>query len=42
MDDEPDQVATIRFTLQVRSRKHLAQVFRQVRKQPDVTRITRL
>ena len=42
MDDEPDQVATIRFTLQVRSRKHLAQVFRQVRKQPDVTKITRL
>jgi guanosine-3',5'-bis(diphosphate) 3'-pyrophosphohydrolase len=42
MDDEPDRVATIRFTLQVRSRQHLAQVFRQVRKQPDVTRITRL
>jgi guanosine-3',5'-bis(diphosphate) 3'-pyrophosphohydrolase len=42
MDDEPDQVATIRFTLQVRSRQHLAQVFRQVRKQADVTKITRL
>jgi len=42
MDDEPDRVATIRFTLQVRSRQHLAQVFRQVRKQPDVTKITRL
>jgi guanosine-3',5'-bis(diphosphate) 3'-pyrophosphohydrolase len=42
MDDEPDRVATIRFTLQVRSRQHLAQVFRQVRKQADVTKVTRL
>jgi guanosine-3',5'-bis(diphosphate) 3'-pyrophosphohydrolase len=42
MDEEPDRVATIRFTLQVRSRQHLAQVFRQVRKQADVTKITRL
>ena len=42
MDDEPDAVATLRFTLAVRSRHHLAQVFRQLRKQADVTRITRL
>jgi RelA/SpoT family (p)ppGpp synthetase len=42
MDEEPDRVATIRFTLQVRSRQHLAQVFRQVRKQADVTKVTRL
>ena len=42
MDEEPDRVATIRFTLQVRGRSHLAQVFRQVRKQGDVTKITRL
>jgi (p)ppGpp synthase/HD superfamily hydrolase len=42
MDEEPDRVATIKFTLQVRSRQHLAQVFRQVRKQADVTKITRL
>jgi guanosine-3',5'-bis(diphosphate) 3'-pyrophosphohydrolase len=42
MDEEPDRVATIRFTLQVRSRQHLAQVFRQVRRQADVTKITRL
>jgi GTP pyrophosphokinase len=42
MDDEPDRVATIRFTLQVRSRLHLANIFRQLRKQADVTRITRL
>jgi GTP pyrophosphokinase len=42
MDGEPDRVATIRFTLQVRSRQHLAQIFRQLRKQADVTRITRL
>ena len=42
MDDEPDRVATIRFTLQVRSRLHLANIFRQLRKQVDVTRITRL
>jgi GTP diphosphokinase / guanosine-3',5'-bis(diphosphate) 3'-diphosphatase len=42
MDDEPDRVATIRFTLQVRSRLHLASIFRQLRKQADVTRITRL
>ena len=42
MDEEPDRVATIRFTLQVRGRLHLAQVFRQVRKQADVTKITRL
>ncbi len=42
MDEEPDRVATIRFTLQVRSRQHLAQVFRQVRKQADVTKVSRL
>jgi (p)ppGpp synthase/HD superfamily hydrolase len=42
MDEEPDRVATIRFTLQVHGRQHLAQVFRQVRKQADVTKITRL
>jgi len=42
MDEEPDAVATIRFTLQVRSRHHLAQMFRRLRKQADVTRITRL
>ncbi len=42
MDEEPDRVATIRFTLQVRGRQHLAQVFRQVRKQADVTKVTRL
>jgi RelA/SpoT family (p)ppGpp synthetase len=42
MDEEPDRVATIKFTLQVRSRQHLAQVFRQVRKMADVTRIVRL
>ena len=42
MDEEPDRVATIRFTLQVRGRQHLAQVFRQVRKQTDVTKVTRL
>jgi GTP pyrophosphokinase len=42
MDEEPDRVATIRFTLQVKSRQHLAQVFRQVRKQPDVTKVSRL
>jgi len=42
MDDEPDAVATIRFTLTVRSRQHLAQMFRRLRKQTDVTRITRI
>jgi len=42
MDEEPDRVATIRFVLQVRSRQHLAQVFRQLRKMADVTKITRL
>jgi GTP pyrophosphokinase len=42
MDDEPDQVATMRFTLQVHNRQHLARVFRQLRKQTDVSRITRL
>jgi (p)ppGpp synthase/HD superfamily hydrolase len=42
MDDEPDQVATMRFTLQVHNRQHLARVFRQLRKQSDVSRITRL
>lgn len=40
--DEPDQLATIRFTIQVRSRHHLAQLFRQLRKQSDTTRITRV
>jgi hypothetical protein len=34
-------VATIRFTLQVRGRQHLAQGVRQVRKQADVTKLTR-
>ena len=42
MDEEPDRVATIRFTLQVRGRQHLALVFRRVRKQADVTKVTRL
>jgi RelA/SpoT family (p)ppGpp synthetase len=42
MDDEPDQFAVLRFTLQVRGRQHLARVFRHLRRQPDVTRITRL
>ena len=42
MDEEPDRVATIRFTLQVRGRQHLAQLFRQVRKQADVSKVTRL
>ena len=42
MDDEPDRVATIRFTLQVKSRHHLAQMFRQVRKMGDVVRVARL
>jgi GTP diphosphokinase / guanosine-3',5'-bis(diphosphate) 3'-diphosphatase len=42
MDDEPDHIATIRFTLMVRERLHLAQVFRRLRKQSDVIRITRL
>jgi RelA/SpoT family (p)ppGpp synthetase len=41
MDEESGQVATLRFTLQVRSRHHLAQVFRQLRKMADVTKITR-
>jgi len=42
MDDEPDQVAIIRFTLLVRDRLHLAQVFRRVRKQQDVIKVVRL
>ncbi|MFZ4761138.1 MAG: ACT domain-containing protein, partial [Burkholderiaceae bacterium] len=41
MDEEPDRVATIRFTLQVRSRHHLAQMFRQLRRHADITKITR-
>jgi len=42
MDDEPGPVASIRFTLQVRDRFHLAQIFRRLRKQGDVLRMTRL
>ena len=42
MEDEPDQFAILRFTLQVQGRQHLAKVFRQMRRQTDVTRITRL
>lgn len=42
MDDDPDQLAVLRFTLQVHSRHHLARVFRQLRRLADVTKITRL
>jgi (p)ppGpp synthase/HD superfamily hydrolase len=42
MEDEPDQFAIMRFTLQVQGRQHLARVFRQMRRQSDVTRMTRL
>jgi (p)ppGpp synthase/HD superfamily hydrolase len=42
MDNEPNRAATIRFMLQICSRQHLAQVSRQVRTQPDVTKVARL
>jgi GTP pyrophosphokinase len=42
MDEEAQQVAQLRFTLQVRDRTHLANVIRNVRRLPEVTRVTRV
>ncbi len=39
--EEGDQYATMRFTLQVASRLHLAQIMRSLRRIPEVIRITR-
>ena len=41
MDTESEQVAIIRFTLQVQDRDHLAEVFRRLRKLPQTRTITR-
>jgi GTP diphosphokinase / guanosine-3',5'-bis(diphosphate) 3'-diphosphatase len=41
MEDNPAQTASMRFSIQVKDRVHLAQVMREVRKLPDVQRIVR-
>ncbi|MDO4682659.1 MAG: bifunctional (p)ppGpp synthetase/guanosine-3',5'-bis(diphosphate) 3'-pyrophosphohydrolase [Lautropia sp.] len=41
MDTESELLATIRFTLQVQNRQHLAEVFRRLRKLPPVRSINR-
>ncbi len=41
MDTESELVAVIRFTLQVQNRQHLAEVFRRLRKLPQVRSINR-
>jgi GTP pyrophosphokinase len=41
MDEEPAETAAMRFAIQVRSRVHLAQVLRNLRRMPEVTRIGR-
>lgn len=41
MDTESEQVAIIRFTLQIQDRDHLAEVFRRLRKLPQTRTITR-
>ena len=40
--EEGDQYATMRFTLQVANRLHLAQIMRALRRIPEVIRITRV
>jgi GTP pyrophosphokinase/guanosine-3',5'-bis(diphosphate) 3'-pyrophosphohydrolase len=42
MDDVGGMYTTLYFTLQVRDRKHLAKVMRNVRHLPEVSRITRI
>lgn len=41
MDSESELIATIRFTLQVQDRDHLAEVFRRLRKLPQTRSINR-
>jgi guanosine-3',5'-bis(diphosphate) 3'-pyrophosphohydrolase len=41
MDSEAAEVATMRFTIQVKNRVHLAQVMRNLRRMTEVTRISR-
>ncbi len=41
MDEEAQQVAQLRFTLQVRDRTHLANVIRNVRRLPEVRKVGR-
>jgi len=41
MDDEAEKTAHLRFVLQVRDRVHLAQLMRQLRRLPEVTRLSR-
>jgi (p)ppGpp synthase/HD superfamily hydrolase len=41
MDPQPDGTATLRFSVQVRDRVHLAQVMRSLRKVPETRRIGR-
>ena len=41
MDDEAEKTAHLRFVLQVRNRVHLAQLMRQLRRLPEVTRLSR-
>ncbi len=41
MDDEAEKTAHLRFVLQVRDRVHLAQLMRNLRKLPEVTRLQR-
>ena len=41
MDDEAEKTAHLRFVLQVRDRVHLAQLMRQLRRLPEVTRLMR-
>jgi guanosine-3',5'-bis(diphosphate) 3'-pyrophosphohydrolase len=41
MDEDTDRLAILRFTLQLTSRQHLAQVFRHLRRLGEVARIAR-
>jgi GTP pyrophosphokinase len=41
MDEERGMYTTMQFTIQVGNRQHLARVMRNVRRVPDVVRISR-
>jgi (p)ppGpp synthase/HD superfamily hydrolase len=41
MDTDPEQLAVIKFTLQVRDRQHLAEVFRGLRRLPQFRSLSR-
>ena len=42
VDERDGDASTLIFDLQVRNRKHLAQVIKNLRKMPEVLRVTRM